>query len=152
MTSPRKTLHLLALIVFCVMPQLYAMATRTEFFPWSPFPMYSGLNTGESYLILSAFAVDKDGSELPIEEAMLVRPKYEYRDRLDAEDLWTRELSPDEGKTLKRFADIFQEDLKKSERSFVKVRFYLEFWKNFEGPRHRTPDERRLIFEQNLEQ
>lgn len=144
----RRTLWVL--FIFCVAPVFYAIAFRAEIYPWSSFPMYSGVNTGKDLFLLSAYAVDALGNETPLEQTGILRPKYEYRWRLKAEKLQDRELTSEELNTLQRFAEIFKEDLQLKELKFRGLKFYLEHWNSFTGPTRHHPDQRRLLYEQAL--
>ena len=113
--------------------------------------MYSGVDTGENYYLLSAYLVGPQGQEVPLEQVLILRPKYEYRWRVDAEKAWPREITAEELQILSRFAEIFKDDLKEKNSTFTGVRFYLEYWQHFSGTRRYQPDQRRMILEYALQ-
>lgn len=141
----------LLLFICCFLPQMTATVFQKEIFPWSPFPMYSGADLGDDLTLLGAFVVTPNGDEIPLERVLRLRPKYEYRWRIPADEIWRRPMRDEERGTLERFAGIFDLDLRESGQSAKALRFYLEHWNHFEGPKRRQPDERRLLHEHALE-
>lgn len=113
--------------------------------------MYSGRNTGKDFYLLSAYLKTEAHTEEAIEKTGIIRPKYEYRYRLNAKKKWDEEITPQEQELLHRFAEIFQEDLKSHPVKFKAIRFYLEYWESFQGPQRFHPDQKRLIYEYPLE-
>jgi hypothetical protein len=139
------------LFVFCVLPVIYAITFHKEIFPWSSFPMYSGLDTGKDLVLLSAYVSDAAGNETAIEKTGILRPKYEYRWRIPIEAMKDRALNDAELEKLQTFANIFKDDLENKKLKFKKIRFYYERWDSFSGPARYRPDERRVLYEQNFE-
>jgi hypothetical protein len=141
------------LILLCILPQVWSLTAQEEMFPWSPFPMYSGLDSGQDLVLLSAYVLDEKNNFTPIERAITLRPKYEYRWRIPSEKVWKRGLNDPEKDVLLKFAGIFAEDLKKfplTSQRYMKLIFCLEYWKHFEGIKRYTPDERRILIEYPL--
>lgn len=129
--------------------QTAATITRTEMFPWSPFPMYSGRPRSENLVVTAAYFVEPDGKEIPVEKRLFLRFQYEYRGRLDLHNRWLAPMKEADIALMRVFSEHFLSDLKEQfpEDPSRRVRFYLEKWHQFTGPQYQQPDERRLIYD-----
>jgi hypothetical protein len=140
---------LIFFFTLCVLPQIVAIGTYTELFPWSPFPMYSGVIPRSGVTVVSAYFVEESGTEVPVEKILAMRPRYEYRFRLDSYEVWNRGLKEEEKQILRSFGEILSDDFtnQKLTDNVPALRFYIERWENFSGSRRRNPDDRRMLYE-----
>jgi hypothetical protein len=72
----RGLLFVHGVILFCVGSSLYVIATDQEYWPFSPYPMYSGLQRGD-YKRMQAFGVTENGEVALIPETRYLRP-FDY--------------------------------------------------------------------------
>jgi hypothetical protein len=124
---------------------------KREFFPFSSFPMYAGLNIETPLVLMSGYVVFENAEEKRIESVIQLRPKYEYRERFKMQSIWkNKALKKEDEENIVNFANIFIEDLKGNKVTGVKkIIFKAEYWNNFSAKDRNQADDSVVLYEHN---
>ena len=112
------------LLTLIVGGQVIAVARSEEYWPFSPYPMYSGLVDAHEYTVVRLVAVMNDGRELPLDAVWLRR----WMSRLSRRDNPEDELRKAMVKYVRKDGWHRPGDPKKSPPRLKALRAYEQHW------------------------
>src|SRR3954471_18639641 len=113
-----------ALLALIVGGQAIAVATSEEYWPFSPYPMYSGLVETGDYTVIQLIAVTNDGRELALNAVWLRK----WMNRLSRRDNPREELERAMVKYVRKDGWHRPGDSKKSPPKLKALRAYEQHW------------------------